>query len=65
MSEQAKSEAEASAENGQEEQDQSTKAAKDNPAHKLKQVPGEINGPSGPEPTRYGDWENKGICSDF
>jgi hypothetical protein len=27
--------------------------------------PKEIGGPSGPEPTRYGDWERKGICSDF
>eukprot|EP00038_Savillea_parva_P006158 m.162059 g.162059 ORF g.162059 m.162059 type:complete len:114 (-) comp12138_c0_seq1:210-551(-) len=26
---------------------------------------GEVNGPRGPEPTRYGDWENKGRCSDF
>ncbi len=25
----------------------------------------EIQGPSGPEPTRYGDWEIKGIASDF
>ncbi len=25
----------------------------------------EIGGPSGPEPTRYGDWEKKGICYDF
>lgn len=25
----------------------------------------ELGGPSGPEPTRYGDWERKGICSDF
>jgi hypothetical protein len=25
----------------------------------------EINGPKGPEPTRYGDWEQKGRCSDF
>ena len=25
----------------------------------------EINGPKGPEPTRYGDWERKGIVSDF
>ena len=25
----------------------------------------EINGPKGPEPTRYGDWERKGIASDF
>jgi hypothetical protein len=27
--------------------------------------PTEIGGPSGPEPTRYGDWEKKGIISDF
>ena len=25
----------------------------------------EIGGPDGPEPTRYGDWERKGICYDF
>ncbi|CAH8523711.1 unnamed protein product [Dicrocoelium dendriticum] len=25
----------------------------------------EIDGPSGPEPTRYGDWERNGRCSDF
>jgi hypothetical protein len=25
----------------------------------------EIGGPKGPEPTRYGDWEHKGRCSDF
>jgi hypothetical protein len=25
----------------------------------------EIKGPSGPEPTRYGDWEKDGIASDF
>ena len=28
-------------------------------------IPREINGPKGPEPTRYGDWEQKGRCSDF
>ena len=28
-------------------------------------MPPEINGPKGPEPTRYGDWEQKGRCSDF
>lgn len=27
--------------------------------------PKEIGGPSGPEPTRYGDWERNGICVDF
>ncbi|KAG5617210.1 hypothetical protein H5410_017034 [Solanum commersonii] len=26
---------------------------------------GEIGGPKGPEPTRYGDWEIGGRCSDF
>ncbi len=25
----------------------------------------ELGGPSSPEPTRYGDWERNGICSDF
>jgi hypothetical protein len=25
----------------------------------------ESGGPSGPEPTRYGDWERKGRCIDF
>ncbi len=28
-------------------------------------LPPERNGPKGPEPTRYGDWERKGIASDF
>lgn len=35
------------------------------PAIKLTQAPGEQDGPQGPEPTRYGDWERKGIVSDF
>jgi hypothetical protein len=26
---------------------------------------GEIGGPPGPEPTRFGDWERKGRCIDF
>ena len=30
-----------------------------------KPAPDEIGGPSGPEPTRYGDWERGGRCSDF
>jgi hypothetical protein len=29
------------------------------------QPEGEIGGQAGPEPTRYGDWEKKGRCSDF
>ena len=28
-------------------------------------VTGEIGGPRGPEPTRYGDWERKGRVIDF
>ncbi|MFO1032707.1 MAG: DUF1674 domain-containing protein [Hyphomicrobiales bacterium] len=27
--------------------------------------PPETGGPKGPEPTRFGDWERKGIASDF
>lgn len=30
-----------------------------------KPVPKEIGGPKGPEPTRYGDWERNGRCTDF
>lgn len=26
---------------------------------------GEVGGPTGPEPTRYGDWERKGRVTDF
>ena len=37
------------------------KAAADNATPR----PKEYHGPKGPEPTRYGDWENKGIASDF
>jgi hypothetical protein len=28
-------------------------------------MPPEIGGPTGPEPTRFGDWERKGRVSDF
>ena len=28
-------------------------------------LPPEKGGPDGPEPTRYGDWERKGIAVDF
>jgi hypothetical protein len=48
---------------------EAAKPAKPIAPEKLKQAaPGkvpEIGGPSGPEPTRYGDWERKGIASDF
>ena len=48
---------------------QPAKKGKPVPAETLKQaaegkIP-EIGGPEGPEPTRYGDWERKGIASDF
>jgi hypothetical protein len=28
-------------------------------------APAEDGGPSGPEPTRFGDWERKGLAVDF
>jgi hypothetical protein len=34
-------------------------------AANAKPAPKEFQGPQGPEPTRYGDWETKGIASDF
>ena len=34
-------------------------------AAEAKPMPKEFHGPKGPEPTRYGDWEKKGIASDF
>jgi hypothetical protein len=35
------------------------------PIEAVPQKPGEIGGPKGLEPTRYGDWEVNGRCSDF
>ena len=32
---------------------------------KIVKLPREINGRDGPEPTRFGDWETKGLTSDF
>jgi hypothetical protein len=34
-------------------------------AAKPEPLPKEVNGPASPEPTRFGDWEKKGIASDF
>ena len=34
-------------------------------AQKETRPTGEEGGPSGPEPTRFGDWERKGIAVDF
>ena len=39
--------------------------AKPAPAKPAPAKVAEIGGPAGPEPTRYGDWERKGICVDF
>lgn len=44
-----------------EKSDQNKKAAK-NP---VKEPSKELGGRDGPDPVRYGDWENKGIASDF
>ena len=41
--------------------DQKKKKDSEPPQKKKK----EIGGADGPEPTRYGDWEKKGITSDF
>lgn len=30
-----------------------------------KPAPKELNGREGPDPARYGDWEKKGIATDF
>ena len=35
------------------------------PVVKPTPLPPEIGGAKGPEPTRYGDWEHKGRCTDF
>jgi len=34
-------------------------------AKKLEDSSKEFGGPRGKEPTRFGDWEQKGRCSDF
>ncbi|HLK26400.1 MAG TPA: DUF1674 domain-containing protein [Caulobacteraceae bacterium] len=34
-------------------------------AAKTEALPPEVGGPPGPEPTRYGDWERKGLAVDF
>lgn len=50
--------------------DQEANSAKTRPPEKAApkefvNSPKEIGGPKGLEPTRYGDWERKGITSDF
>jgi hypothetical protein len=41
-----------------------TKEEKQKPSELAQKVP-EEGGPKGLEPTRYGDWERNGRCSDF
>jgi hypothetical protein len=41
------------------------RSASDAPPPAPEARPREIGGPSGPEPTRFGDWEKKGRCIDF
>ncbi|MBT5187621.1 MAG: DUF1674 domain-containing protein [Kordiimonadaceae bacterium] len=38
---------------------------KDALQQKTKNKAKELGGRKGPDPVRYGDWENKGIASDF
>lgn len=42
-----------------------TEAKKRRALAKKNKLPKELGGRNGPEPTRYGDWEKKGIVSDF
>jgi hypothetical protein len=42
-----------------------TEAEARRPERKPSPGPNEIGGADGPEPTRYGDWERKGVISDF
>jgi hypothetical protein len=46
-------------------QSQPAQESAKNQAEKQNNSPVERGGPKGPEPTRYGDWEVGGICSDF
>ncbi len=42
-----------------------TKKLAETEAQKPSALPKEIGGQKGPEPTRYGDWEKNGRCTDF
>lgn len=39
--------------------------AEDRRRQETEKLPEEHDGPSGEEPTRYGDWERKGLAVDF
>lgn len=43
----------------------STEIKSDNKSESANKKPEELGGPQGPEPTRYGDWEVGGRCTDF
>jgi hypothetical protein len=43
----------------------STPPKPDRPGAEAPVRPKEIGGPTGKEPTRYGDWEKNGRCIDF
>ncbi len=45
--------------------DDAEQPPKPRPEAQSKPMPKEIGGPKGPEPTRYGDWERNGRCTDF
>jgi len=45
--------------------EESLKKAAERKKNKITIKKKEINGPKGLEPTRYGDWETKGITYDF
>jgi len=47
------------------EEDESGSASEAESGEKAAPESREVGGPKGPEPTRYGDWERKGIASDF
>ena len=40
-------------------------AARHKAAVEAEKATEELGGPKGPEPTRFGDWERKGIAVDF
>ncbi|CAK8568783.1 unnamed protein product [Lathyrus sativus] len=48
-----------------EQQQQEEQEVDDGDEIDLNKETGEVGGPKGPEPTRYGDWERNGRCSDF
>ena len=45
--------------------DDATGTKKPAGSDEAKPKPGEVGGPKGAEPTRYGDWQIKGRVSDF